>query len=358
MNISGQTNWYRDLGSAWSPEMSISYGHVFGSHEWIYTGFLACWKLISAEWLTWAIYSNAALAAIFPAASYAIVRSLNASHRAATCAAIITLIDPLSAVNASWILKDTFAGFFAVCAAWSVVRLLRYPNFPVALLMIILTATLGCIRFVGFIAVVISVAIVLPTLYTKTSRRSLVYLSSAIVGSIIIFCTIYTIPKITTQETFNKALISPLQSQQQTFETKAGTITADSSVINWKERWKSDPALAIVTSTARTLLAPYPWVAVTHGLSFKNGVELYFPGMLVWIACLPGLAWGMVLCLKAANRQVLFLTSMLFAILAAYTIFFGEWSTRQRVFMLPVLFSFAAIGWCDLYDRRKISSRG
>lgn len=347
-----------DLGPYWGPQMAISYAGVLGSHEWIYSAYLACWRLASEEWLTWAMYSNAALAAIFPAASYGIARSLDASRRVASFAAIITLIDPLSAVNASWLLKDTLAAFLAVCAAWAAVRLLRAPSTSTAIVMIIATAFFGSVRFAGFVAILISTAIVLPTLYATPQRRSLAYLSSAAIGAVLLFCALYTFPKFTTVQNFSQAITLPLKGQQQTFARSSEDIAADNAVLEWKEQWKSNPIKSIVRSAARTLFAPYPWVAITTGLSFKNGIELYFPGMLIWIACLPGLAWGIALCIRVPNRQSLFLTSMLFAILVAYTIFFGEWSTRQRVFMLPIFFSIAAIGWCDLYDRRKLSSKG
>jgi hypothetical protein len=36
----------------------------------------------------------------------------------------------------------------------------------------------------------------------------------------------------------------------------------------------------------------------------------------------------------------------------AYTIFLGEWSTRQRVFMMPVFFAFAALGFDSLMRSR------
>jgi hypothetical protein len=44
------------------------------------------------------------------------------------------------------------------------------------------------------------------------------------------------------------------------------------------------------------------------------------------------------------------LTLLLAALLAAYyTIWLGEWSTRQRVFILPALFVLAAMGWTQLF---------
>jgi len=45
-----------------------------------------------------------------------------------------------------------------------------------------------------------------------------------------------------------------------------------------------------------------------------------------------------------------FVILFLGALLVVYTIFHGEWSTRQRVFALPIFFSLAAIGWSSLFE--------
>jgi hypothetical protein len=41
----------------------------------------------------------------------------------------------------------------------------------------------------------------------------------------------------------------------------------------------------------------------------------------------------------------------------AYITFFGEWSTRQRIFMIPLFFAFAAIGWEKIWNLLRIRCR-
>jgi hypothetical protein len=353
--LRGFLNWHQHLGPYWRTETSIPYAYVFGSHEWIYTAILAWWKSISDQWVYWGVYSNAVWASTFPAASYGLAWRLTSSNRIATFAAIIALVDPLSGVNAAWLLKETFTGFIAVVAAWSVVRLLDSPTILITALASVFIAVLGCTRYVAFVAILGSSTIIAISLLRKEHFRSLGHLSVAIIASTIIFGSLYNFPRTMTGDTWITTLTSPLQSQKKTFTTDStkNTRTGDSSVIEWRSRWKSDPIGAAATSAARSLFAPYPWTAITHGLSYDNWVELYFPGMILWIIGLPGLIWGVIISLRNTSRESVFLVLYMAAIFAAYTLFFGEWSTRQRVFMLPVFFTFSSIGWCHIFAKKE-----
>jgi hypothetical protein len=65
--------------------------------------------------------------------------------------------------------------------------------------------------------------------------------------------------------------------------------------------------------------------------------------------CLPGIFFA--LWLGACKRDPVFWLLALFLASqwAAYTIWLGEWSGRQRVFALPAFYALAAIGWFGLY---------
>jgi hypothetical protein len=338
-------------GGVWEPQMNLAYSSVLGTHEWLYAAMLGGWRLLADDWLFWATYSNAVLAALFPAASYGIARCLGASHRVASAAALITLFDPSSSVNASWLLKDTLAGFLAVTAAWGVVRTMRDPNDSASLVLFIAAACLACVRFAGFSALILGIAIVYTSLFGRLHRRTLKHLSVCVLGSIVLFGTLYSSPKPMTFQSILASTILPLKAQEVTLHAKEGDREVDATVADWQARWNDDPVEATIISAARTLLAPYPWVALTHGLSGVNSIELYYPGVVLWILCLPGILWGIPFSLRRTPREGLFLACMLGALLGAYTLFLGEWSTRQRVFMLPVFYSFAAIGWHDLCRR-------
>lgn len=109
---------------------------------------------------------------------------------------------------------------------------------------------------------------------------------------------------------------------------------------------------ATVRSIARTLLAPYPWVAITQGLKGDSHLELYVLATAFWVFALPGTLLGLVIMVKRDVKALMLLT-LLGLITAAYIVFFGEWSTRQRVFMMPLLYCFSAIGWHWLWQTRQ-----
>lgn len=344
-------SWASGQDRVWEPQMDLAYTSVLGTHEWLYAATLGGWRLLTDDWFFWATYSNAALAALFPAASYGMARCLGASNRVASAAALITLFDPSASVNASWLLKDTLAGFFAVTAAWGVLRTLRAPDESAPLILFTAAAGLASVRFAGYAALIFGITIVSASLLGRAHRQALMHLSVCVLGSIVLFGALYSSPKPMTFQSLLAATILPMRAQEATLNATEGDREEDAAVADWQARWKENPARATIISAAHTLFAPYPWVAVTHGLSGVNSIELYYPGVILWILCLPGILWGIPLSLRHAPREGLFLACMLCALLGAYTLFLGEWSTRQRVFMLPVFYCYAAMGWHDLYLR-------
>ncbi len=347
-------SWASEHGRIWGPQMDLAYTSVLGTNEWLYAAMLGGWRLLTDDWFFWATYSNAALAASFPAASFGIARCLGASTRVASLAALITLFDPSASVNASWLLKDTLAGFFAVTAAWGVLRTLQTPNESAPLILFTAAAGLASVRFAGYAAFIFGIVIVSTSLIGRVHRQALKHLSVCVLGSIMLVGALYSSPQPMTFQSMLAATILPMKAQEATLNATEGDREEDAAVADWQARWKENPLQATFVSAAHTLFAPYPWVAVTHGLSGVNGIELYYPGAVLWILCLPGILWGIPLSLRRAPREALFLACMLSALLGAYSLFLGEWSTRQRVFMLPVFYCYAAMGWHDLYQRSRV----
>lgn len=359
--LNGFINWrmvfHDDL---WRPEMPISYASVFGTHEWLYAALLGCWHLITVDWQLWAMYSNAVFAAAFPAASYGIVRCLGGGTGVAKAAAALTLIDPSTGVNASWLLKDTLAGLFAVLAIWATLKTLREPAWSTALILCLAAAGLSMTRFVAYVALVLALVFLLIRFFRHLPARIITRLNLSLVGSLMLFGGLYAAPQIPTPVSLLKSVIMPISAQKHTLAADDQSDEAyDLSVALWHARLAESPLSALVTSAARTLFAPYPWVVVSHGLSGTNGIELYYLGMPLWIICLPGIVWGILICMQRPHGSGFFIFCMLFGLLGAYTLFLGEWSTRQRVFMLPIFFAYAAIGWNDLRSKylEQVASR-
>ncbi|RMD66112.1 hypothetical protein D6833_01915, partial [Candidatus Parcubacteria bacterium] len=123
------------------------------------------------------------------------------------------------------------------------------------------------------------------------------------------------------------------------------------AVLQWKENLRNHPIISIAKSVCHTLFAPYPWAAIYPGLTWISCNELYYPGVLLWICCLPGILMGSAVIGRKRDPAGWLVLVFLAAMLSAYTLFFGEWSTRQRVFALPAFFALAGVGWPILCSR-------
>lgn len=345
----------------WFPSSSLSYSSVFGTHEWLYASYLALWKVVTPDWVSWATYSNAAMAALFPAAAFGLARILGASRSVGLLAAGLALIDPSAAVNASWLLKDTLAGWAFLATLWSGAILLRQQKPYLLLFFACSLALLGGVRFAALAAVLLAVVVMLPVLFVKGRRIAALALLVATMGGIYLFAIIDSMPSSNPLALFGQPFASVqgiLAGQQDTLRTSVAESqqlapsvappAVDQTVVDWYSRLTDSPLTAMATAVARTLFAPYPWVVFTRGLDYHNGIELYYLGVLLWIACLPGLLMGLTVRLIRPNLEFVFFVLTVGALLCAYVLFMGEWSTRQRVFALPVLFAITAIGVADV----------
>ena len=340
----------------WLPGVDIAYSSVLGTHEWIYAAYLAVWASVAPDWPTWAAYSNGALAALFPAGAYGIARGLGSSAKVATLAGGIALVDPSAAVNGAWLLKDTLASWCVVVALWATVGLISRPRIS---LFFVLGASLGMLGAVRFMAMMVVLIALVPLLPVFVAQRRIALSGGLLVASLcglFLFHLLNAFPGVESNWLRPFGLVSSiLAGQADTLTASAGggggPVAVDSTVRDWYELVSQSPLRAIATGVARTLFAPYPWVMITDGLDFQNGVELYYPGVLLWIICLPGIFWAIWLHLRNPRLPAIFLGLVIGGCLTAYLVFMGEWSTRQRVFMLPVFFSLAAIGWVDLTQR-------
>jgi len=224
------------------------------------------------------------------------------------------------------------------------------------------SALLGGVRFAALSAVCLAVVVMLPVLLAKGRRLAALALLVATMGGLCLFAITDSVPSsnpITLVGRPFASVLGILAGQRETLSASmrvaAGSQSpapaVDQTVVDWYARLHKAPALAVATAVARTLFAPYPWVVFTKGLDYHNGIELYYLGVLLWIACLPGLFWGLTVKASRPHLEFVFLVLVIGASLGAYVLFMGEWSTRQRVFALPVFFAITAIGITDLNVR-------
>lgn len=348
--------WESSLGSLWRPDMQLPYASVFGTYEWLYSSFIGGWRVLTSDWEFWATYSNAVFAGAFPAASYGITKHLGGENRVASIAALITLFDPSIGVNAAWLLKDTLAGFFAVLAIWAALRSFRSSTGVSTIILGLSITGLSLTRFAAYAALLLALALFSCFYFKHVSSRVVFRIASAVMGSALLFGLFYSVPKIPTPVAMFSSALTPFTAQRDTLVSKESADSYDPTVGAWHDQFTKDPVRALIVSVARSLFAPYPWIAIQHGISGTNGIELYYLGMPIWILCLPGILWGIFICIKRSRGEGFFVACILLALLSAYTLFLGEWSTRQRVFMLPIFFCFAAIGWDDVRSRYRGSA--
>jgi 4-amino-4-deoxy-L-arabinose transferase-like glycosyltransferase len=347
--LAGYLNgWQSKYGPYWLPEPKISYAGVLGTREWFYAAFMAILNIAGDA--KYGILANAVMAGALPAASYLITRELGGSKRICHLAALFIAVDPSTAINSAWLIKDTLAALISAITIIAICKICKKPSFKFTLILAISLGLLSGVRYVAFIAFGVVIAGLLIFLLIKKSKWRTICFSAASLTSVFIWGLLYIVPAINLP---NQNLIlfitSPLQAQATTLKAKERETGSDESVIEWRTYLSEHPVKATVRSIARTLFAPYPWTIFQSKLSGNNHIELYLFGTFFWIiVALPGMFIGMSTAIKIGLPAYV-LIALLITLTIPYLIFFGEWSTRQRVFMMPLFFSFAAIGWQQIW---------
>jgi 4-amino-4-deoxy-L-arabinose transferase-like glycosyltransferase len=343
-------------GPIWEPDDWLSYQWVIGSGDWLYTAYVGLWYFVGAD-QRWVIGSNAIWAAIFPAAAFGIALAIGATRKAALAAGVLALLDPSAGVNASWLLKDTLVGFIAMASLWAVSCLIeRKKDVSLVLFSALGLALLGISRYVAFLAVFIATLAYVG--HEMLKRHPLPWrIVTALVLAWACLDILSYLPHVPQTVT---APLTAIGSGLGTLQAMRGDENADGTTLRWKESLAQNPALAVVKSVAHTLFAPYPWVAISPGLTWWSGNELYYPGVVLWMICLPGIGTALWIGVQQGRPTFWIVAIFLACLLAAYTVFQGEWSTRQRVFALPAFFALAGIGWAELGQclRHRVLSRG
>ncbi len=348
-NLRGLKNFHAAglHGPEWEPNDHFTYARIIGSHEWLYAAYVGLWYWLSGSSQALVISSNALWAALFPAAAFGIALALGAPKKWALAAGALALLDPSAGVNASWLLKDTLAGFLAMAVLWALTAYLREGGMARLLVAALALGLLGGVRYVAFLGLMIAVMLIAAWILVRRGYARGAALICTLAVSAAGFGVIYSAPQSVSpaQRVSPAQIVLPVKDSFATLLAKKGDMAADDTVLRWKNSLAENLPLAIVKSAAHTLFAPYPWVAIHPGLTWRSFSELYYPGVLLWILCLPGIFLAIAIGLRREDPAYWLVLLFLASQLAAYTIWQGEWSTRQRVFALPAFFALAAIGW-------------
>ena len=341
--------------STWKSESTLAYTSLFGSREWLYSGYVGLWYWIAGPSTDWVIISNAAWAAFFPAAAYGIAFLLSGSLKLSWWSAGLALIEPMSGVNASWLLKDTLAGFLTMAVLWAGIDYLRSERKATVAILLLTLSLLSTVRYVSFLALLAGLGLVGVWLIVRKTYKPAVVLLISTIGAVTLTGYLYQTPvsaAISMQKMLSAVLVHPIEAAVQTLTARHGD-SYDEAVFSWKEAFKTDPVRAVFKSIMHTMFAPYPWEVFYPGLTKRLANELYYPGMLLWIICLPGIFVAIARAIRDDYDPAWWLLIFYLGfMLAAYTVFFGEWSTRQRVFVLPAFFALASIGWHNILTKK------
>lgn len=341
--------------SSWRLSDQLSYTSVVGSIHWLYPAYVGIWYWLTDDPGRWVIYSNAAFVAIAPAAAFCIGLLLGVQRPVAMGAALLALIDPSLGVAASVLLKDALVSFLAVAGFWAVLRFFQYRSLAALLIAVGLVALLAISRYTAFVALQLVLVVGLFGAMSGRDWGGALRLGCLMVGALLVAGQLLLAPRFDSVPKVIQAVVQPVIGGGGILIADRDDERADDAVVKWKEALHSSPFLASFKSVMHTLFAPYPWVAIYPGLTWNTFVELYYPGVVLWILCLPGIIWSTCLLLKKGGAVHWMTLAFLGSLLTAYTLFMGEWSTRQRVFVLPVFYALAALGWSDLI--RRLASR-
>lgn len=344
--------------TVWAKDDTLPYSAVFGTSDWLYTGYVAAWYEFVGIGQDRVTFSNAVLAAFFSAAAFGITLGLGAARKVAVSAALITCLDPSSGVNAAWLLKDTLVGFFAMAALWAAIVYAKDRRGGALVILFFSMGLLGGSRYVAFVALAVALAFWLVRALLRSEHKAALAVTLTTVASVFLHTWLGLLPQapvspMRAPSVAMSSLVMPARGGVDILQTEHNTSSAEDATLRWKESLEENPLLSVTKSVAHTLFAPYPWVAIYPGLTWKSPSELYYAGVTLWMIMLPGILVAVVHFARRQEQPAMIVLVFLAALLAAYSVFLGEWSTRQRIFVLPVFFALGAIGWSLLLSHLK-----
>ncbi len=238
---------------------------------------------------------------------------------------------------------------FAVAATWRVAVLVvgeRRAYYPVVALVVLAAALLGGLspllyHVLAVFWLAVTVAVVVMVYYRGGTRRLLAVLALSLVGSMALYTPSSFLDPI------SQAEAASVQKSAEAVQTMS---YSDQTTFSWLQAFREDPILSLAKTTAHTLFAPYPWVPLFNELNY-NSIELFYPGTVMWIMGLPFLfvaLWRLLIRgsseLARGSPELLVILLWAFLVVLVYVAFQGEFSTRSRVFMMPLLWTLIAFG--------------
>lgn len=354
----------------WRPNDSWGLGVVMGSAHFAYQVYVAAFYFLADVPPQGVVLSHAALLGALPVLALGIAARFFAGRPGVPIlAAVLLMLDLNFSVSAAWMLKDTLVTWLTALAVLGTVDLVhgrvRLSATAVLVAALIALAVSRIHVFYALILLIFSWSIVQRVRTGKGRMLPVLVIVVAWAGAGASLIADFAKPvsellpqAMTTPlsalrgfqhvmaASFEAALVAPKLSSEGTggFSEQGCAVegAVDDAVCDFHVSLREAPLWTLVRSAARTLFAPYPWVAIHPGLTWESFTELYYPGTLLWISLLPFFALGVALSPRGrGSALVLALTGIICLI---YIAVLGEFSTRQRQFLMPILVPFSAWG--------------
>lgn len=362
-------------GTIWLPNSHLTIPEVLGSREWLYATYIASWIYFTHASQLILILSNGLWASFFPPAVFCIAILLGVQKRIAVYAGLVTAVDPMTAVIASHILKDSITCFLFTMAVWAGLKLTRRSNSKIAAAsacFVLATSVLYCFRFISFFSILTAMIIVALLLALRRwPQRCLLIMCLIIITWItshqLATCSLSLVHDLSSQQRSKGAHYPVRPSGGHAFSSLAGPIIGafnslkasngsngyDPTVAAWFSSLQSSPLQALAMSALRSLFAPNLLAIIKPGMNWLNFHELYYPGVMLWIACLPFLCIAMIRLIVRMNPPNCLLLIVLAMHLAVYIAMYGQFSGRQRTLVVPICLALSALGFQLFTQKRR-----
>ena len=347
----------------WLPGGSQGYAEVFGMGRYFYQLYLAGIYALADGSRDTAVFANTIFLAGGAAGVFLLAQALFGLRRAALLAAALTILDTNFAVWGSVLLRDTLIVFLVVLGFLGCVRLIKREGRRGQALLICggALSLLAVVRFNAVVALALAaVGAARPGLRTSRTGKAPLLLAGA---ALLCFAlAVLTMPGARTawENSLPGRLVEEnlriLGSAALVVDAASGTGAAghNAKVNDVRRQWHSDLreqplGWLALRAAARTLMGPYPWVALTRGISGTNFYELMYPGMALWLGMLPCFLYALWKLPIRGDPAVALCLIWLALEAGFYIVGYGEFSGRERMMAQPLLWIFAARGFADLF---------
>jgi len=342
--------------TSWTPDSDLNFPYVAGSSHFLYQAYLgALYYFLPEPNQQVAALSQILMLAALPIMTYRLAMLLFSRCNLAFIASVLVAIDTRFTVNAIWLLKDTLLTFTLLLFLIYFFNIANISDQNRRLNIIGLLCSLialFCLRTHVAMALWLLASGYSAYMIKTDSKVYLPVLLSLLAAYYISGFLKLPIWEFASLETYLRAgviQISSLSTSTSIVINSAGITTPDtgymidSAIDSFYQSLINSPLTSVAMATSRTLFAPYPWTPMVQGFE-GTAYDLYFPGMIIWLLCLPFFMIGIVCAWQQPGVLHKLLVIFAAIVAAMYIISFGEFSTRQRQFLTPLFWVWTACG--------------